>query len=197
MRTYAHGGVVYEEDQCVLKLAFLEAHFTGFQISDANRKEFCEDLPKAAETLFVIEYLHDYLSEMLVEFRIIRDVAGFGVYADMDDIRSLGDLSQVTEFLLPFANYPDGIVLAKHTFGDSGDYIGVVRAKSVEADIAPYEAAFYFRVGGRSYWQPLAFIVLLVALHISYKFGIGTLGSKRMPIRKQELSKKSFRIMTF
>ena len=41
----AHGGVVFEEDVCVLKIGFLQAHFTGYQPSSRGSEEFCEELP--------------------------------------------------------------------------------------------------------------------------------------------------------
>ena len=174
-RIHAHGGVVYEEDQCVLKLGFMNLHFTGFQITSQNRREFCEDIPTIGETLFVIDSLHDYLGEMAVEFRILRDVKKFGEYANMDDIKSLGDLTEATEFVLPFANYPDGIIIANYQFVEPGDYIGVVTAVPKDSGAVSYEAAFFFRVGGRSYWQLVAFALALGMLHISYLAGNGSL----------------------
>ena len=174
-RTHAHGGVVFEEDQCVLKLGFMNLHFTGFQIASQNRREFCEDIPKIGETLFVIDSLHDYLAEMVVEFRIIRDVNKFGVYAGMEDVKSLGDLAETTEFLLPFASYPDGVIIANHQFVEPGGYIGVVTAVPNGSDDIAYEAAFFFRVGGRSYWEFFVFVLALCILQDGYMAGNGSL----------------------
>ena len=71
---HAHGGVVEEEDLCVIKVNYLRGHFKIYQPLIDGHEEYCEDLPNATETVFVMEYLHDSLGQAAVDFRVIRDV---------------------------------------------------------------------------------------------------------------------------
>ena len=41
----AHGGVVAEEDICLLRMGFLQAHFTLYLPDSRGAEEFCEELP--------------------------------------------------------------------------------------------------------------------------------------------------------
>ena len=69
----AHGGVVLEEDRCVINIGFLTAHFTVYQPESRANEEYCEDIPDVTNSVFVMEYLHDFLREMPVDFRIVED----------------------------------------------------------------------------------------------------------------------------
>ena len=73
---FTHGGVVEEEDLCVIKVNYLRGHFKIYQPLIDGHEQHCEDLPNATESIFVMEYLHDSLAEAAVDFRIIRDVTG-------------------------------------------------------------------------------------------------------------------------
>ncbi len=73
----AHG-VVQEADLCVIKVNYLRAHFKVYQPRVSGHEQFCEDLPAASESVFVMEYQHDALASMPIDFRIIRDVTGKG-----------------------------------------------------------------------------------------------------------------------
>ena len=64
-----HGGVVEEEDLCVIKVNYLRGHFKIYQPLIDGHEEYCEDLPNATESIFVMEYLHDSLREATVDFR--------------------------------------------------------------------------------------------------------------------------------
>ena len=70
----AHGGVGMEGDKCIINIGFLKAHFSGYQLSNKSSVEFCEDAPQVAHSIFVVEYLHDFLKEMQVDFRIVKDI---------------------------------------------------------------------------------------------------------------------------
>ena len=70
---FGHGGVVMEEDLCVINIGFYRAHFTVYQPQTSANEEFCEDLPDAGETIFVLDYLHDSMKRVPVDFRIIKE----------------------------------------------------------------------------------------------------------------------------
>ena len=163
----AHGGVGMEDDMCVINIGFLKAHFTGYQPMSNGTEEFCEDIPEVASSVFVIDYLHDFLNEMLVDFRIIRDVNDFGIFANWEDISGLDDIEQHTIFYLPPVKHVDGVLKANFDFQQAGGYIGVVTAVHPEKEKI-YHAVFYFQVGGTNYGYVPLFVVLVIFAQLFY-----------------------------
>jgi len=165
-QAYAHGGVVEEDDLCVIKVNFLRAHFKIYQPRVTGHEQFCEDLPAATESVFVMEFLHDALQTMPIDFRIVRDVTGKGRFARMEDIEQIDDLNAATVFYQPALLEPD-VYSVVHTFENEGDFIGIVSATNADTGEV-YAAVFPFEVGftGWGYW-PL-FIGLLVLIQIQY-----------------------------
>lgn len=162
----AHGGVVEEDDLCIIKVNFLRAHFKIYQPRVTGHEQFCEDLPAATESVFVMEYGHDSLSEMPVDFRIIRDVTGKGRFARMEDVARIGNLDDVTVYYRPPVVEPD-VFTVVHDFDEEGDFIGIVSATRADTNKV-YAAVFPFEVGftGLGYWP---FIIgILVLLQLQY-----------------------------
>ena len=169
----AHGGVVEEDDLCVIQVNYLRAHFKVYQPGVTGHEQYCEDLPVAAESIFVMEYQHDLLSKMQVDFRIIRDVTGKGRFARMVDVNEIDDIDSVTVFYQAPIVEPD-VYRVNHEFREEGDFIGIVSAKHPTTGKV-YEAVFPFEVGftGLGYWPLL--IGLLVLIQLQYLFMIGRL----------------------
>ena len=162
----AHGSVALEDDLCVIDIGFLTAHFTIFQPETRGADEFCEDIPAVARSVFVMEYLHDLLREMQVDFRIIRDETGFGRFADREDILAMGDLEPFTVFYQPPSTEPSGYYRASHEFAERGGYIGIVTA-SHPTEARDYQAVFFFRVG-RDWGSFPLFIALIIFAQLGY-----------------------------
>jgi hypothetical protein len=162
----AHGGVVEEDDVCVIKVNYLRAHFKIYQPRVSGHEQFCEDLPAAAESVFVMEFMHDALQTMPIDFRIIRNVTGKGRFARMEHVTAIDDLDAATVFHRAAVQEPDVYTIV-HTFTEEGDYIGIVSAQNPETK-AVYAAVFPFEVGftGWGYWPLL--IGLLVLIQIQY-----------------------------
>lgn len=171
----AHGGVVDEGDLCVIKVNYLRAHFKIYQPGRAGHEQYCEDLPVAAESIFVMEYQHDSLSEMLIDFRIIRDVTGKRRFARIEDIDAITDIDSATVYYRPPIIEPD-IYLINYEFAEEGDFIGIVSAEHPETGKV-YAAVFPFEVGftGPGYWP--FFIGLLVLIQFQYLLMSGRLKS--------------------
>ena len=165
----AHGGVGMEDDVCVIKIGFLKAHFTVYQPKTYGSQEFCEDIPEVANSVFVIDYLHDFLKEMQVDFRIINDVNDFGVFANWDDVTGLKNIEQDTVFYLPSVKRSDGGLTVNYDFQQAGGYIGIVTAVHPDKE-KTYHAVFYFQVGGTDYGYLPLFIVLLILAQALYWF---------------------------
>ena len=171
--TYAHGSVLAEDDLCLIKVNYLSAHFKVYQPRVAGHEQYCEDLPAAAESVFVMEYEHDALATMPIDFRIVRDVTGKGRFARMDDVEAISDLDAATVFYREAAIEPN-VYTVVHTFQEEGDYIGIVSARDPQSGKV-YAAVFPFEVGftGLGYWP--FFIALLVVIQIQYLFMSGRL----------------------
>ena len=60
----AGGGLVLEDDVCIIWIDFYSAHFTAYQPGSSGNEQFCEDLPDTGETIFVLDYLHQSLKEV-------------------------------------------------------------------------------------------------------------------------------------
>ena len=165
-RAEAHGGVVEEDDLCVIKVNYLRAHFKIYQPQASGHKQFCEDLPVASESVFVMEYQHDSLSEMAVDFRIIRDVTGKGRFARIEDVNEIADIESATVYYRSPVVEPN-VYTVNHTFAEEGDFIGIVSAQHPQTGKI-YAAVFPFEVGftGFGYWP---YIIGLLAM-IQFQF---------------------------
>ena len=166
-------GVVEEEDLCVIKVNYLRAHFKIYQPRTNGHEQYCEDLPDATESVFVMEYMHDALQTMPVDFRIIRDVTGKGRFARMDDVEAIDDLDAATVFYKEAIVEPD-VYTVSHTFAEEGDFIGIVSARHPDTGVV-YASVFPFEVGftGVGYWP--FFIGVLVLIQLQYLFMSGKL----------------------
>ncbi len=163
---WGHGGVVMEEDQCVIDIGLFRAHFTIYQPGTRASEEFCEDVPDLGETIFVMDYLHQSLRQMPVDFRIIHDVNDRQGYAAWEDVTAIEDLDAVTVHYQSPRIEPGGALTASHEFEQKGWYIGVVTTRQPGLDKA-YRAVFGFHVGGQGlgYWPWLLMLAALVQLH--------------------------------
>lgn len=168
----AHGGVMVEEDICVIKMGFLSAHFTIYQPETRASQEFCEDIPDVTQTVFVMDYLHDSLKEMPLEFRIIRDVIDAGIYARSEDVAAIADLDSATVFHAAPRIRRDAAFTVEHRFDEAGWYIGIVTARHPGTGKL-YETVFPFHVGASYGYLPL-FVLLGVAAQIGYLVYSGT-----------------------
>ncbi len=169
----AHGGVVEEDDLCIIKVNYLRAHFKIYQPRVSGHEQFCEDLPVASESVFVMEYQHDSLSFMPIDFRIIRDVTGKGRFARIEDVDDIADIDAATVFYRPASLEPD-VYTVLHEFAEEGDFIGIVSATHPDTNKV-YAAVFPFEVGftGWGYWP---FIIgLLIIIQVQYLLMSGRL----------------------
>lgn len=180
----AHGGVAFEDDACVINIDFLQAHFTVFQPETRESDEFCEDIPDVSRSVFVMEYLHSLLPEMLIDFRIVRDINGVGKYATLEDVQAIDDLQAATVYYEAPRIETGGFYTASYEFDTKGTYIGIVTADHPIED-RYYTAVFYFQVGGPDLGTIPLFIAVIMILQIAYWLGNGGWGR-----RKQRLADK-------
>jgi len=165
---FAHGGVVEDDDLCVIKIGYLRAHFKIYVPEERQHQEFCEDIPVRGDSVFVMEYQHDGLSEAEIDFRIIRNVTGKGTFARLEDVEAIDDLEAVTVRHEPPTVVPDVFTLLQ-PFEEDGEYIGIISARSLDTQVV-YTAVFPFEVGytGFGYWPWI--LGALFALQFIYWF---------------------------
>lgn len=166
----AHGSVVDGGEGCVIQFDFYSAHFSIFQPLTRQHSEFCEDLPDITESVFVLEYRHDSLREVPVDFRIIRNTSTLGRFVRWSDIEAMGNLERDTVFFQRSPAQADGVLSILHTFSEAGDYIGIVSAPHPTLE-RYYHAVFPFSVGQqwwqKRWWCLAAALVLLAGWQIN------------------------------
>ena len=165
---FAHGGVVDDGDLCLINIGYLRAHFKIYVPEETRHEDYCEDIPVRGESVFVMEYVHDGLSEAAIDFRIIRNVTGKGTFANLDDIEAIDDLEAVTIRYEPPMIVPDVFTMLQ-SFDEDGEFIGIVSARQMDTQKV-YTAVFPFEVGytGIGYWP--VFLVGLLLLQLNYWF---------------------------
>ena len=149
---FAHGGVVDEGDLCVIKIGYLRAHFKIYVPEERQHQEYCEDIPIRGDSVFVMEYQHEGLSEAEIDFRIIRNVTGKGRFANIEDVTAIEDLESVTLRYESPKVVPDVFTMLQ-SFDEDGEFIGIVSARQMDTQKV-YTAVFPFEVGytGIGYW---------------------------------------------
>ena len=146
----AHGGVSIEDDNCILKVAGMRAHFTGYQPEVRATQEFCEDIPELGRAIIVIDYITPALREQSVEFRVLRDVKNRKAAGSYEDLGNAEEIDAATVVKMPAGIYPRGTLTFDHVFEASGWYIGFLTATDPKTGKVEH-SVFPFRVGVRHY----------------------------------------------
>ena len=107
-------------------------------------------MPATGETIFVLDYLHQSLKEVPVDFRIIRDITGLGRFVKLKHVKEIEDIEQHTVFYQPPVIRPDASFKIEYDFTEKGEYIGIVSAGHPSNDTI-YTAVFPFEVGGSNF----------------------------------------------
>ncbi len=167
----AHGSITADGDLCVIQIGFYRAHFKIFQPLTSEAEEFCEDIPDFGESIFVMEYLHQGLGDVPIDFRIIRNVTGMGLFAGLQDVEAIEDIDAVTVF------YQEPVIESEifttmYEFENSGDFLGIVTARHPETDQV-YTAVFPFQVGYTRFGFLPLFILLGVLTQLTYWVSTG------------------------
>jgi len=158
----AGGGVLLSEDSCIISIGFYEAHFTAYQPDSSGDKQFCEDLDEAGNTIFVLDYLHKSLSQVPVDFRIIKNVTDKGEFVQMADIIKIQDIDRVTVFYQEPIIKTNASYAVTHEFLEKGNYVGIVTAGHPTNNNI-YSSVFPFSVGASNLsWSIIVFFGLIL-----------------------------------
>lgn len=156
----AGGGLILQNDVCIINIDFYSAHFTAYQPNTSGNKEFCRDLPDTGETIVVLDYLHPSLKEVPVDFRIIKNTTGLGQFTRWEDVQSIEDIDSISVFYRPPEVEAGGSYRIQYEFLERGDYVGIVTAGH-PTNNKIFNAVFPFSVGVRKY--PYWILYLLAA----------------------------------
>jgi len=175
---FAGGGLVLEDDVCIIRIDFYSAHFTAYQPDTSGNEQFCQELPNVGKTIFVMDYLHQSLKLVPVDFRIIRDVTGQGRYIKLKHVEQLDNIEQHTVFYQPPVIRPDSSFKIEYEFLEKGAYVIIVSAGHPSTDEI-YTAAFPFEVGGsgKARWYAVILLLLTFLAVIMFRYLRKTRGS--------------------
>jgi hypothetical protein len=145
------------EDMCKLTVGPYMMHFTGYQPSSTQEKQFCEDIPGVGQTVVVLDYLEPELRSLPTEVRIIRDTG------------SEQDLEAVTILHIPPKVYPNGSVDFQYNFDKPGKFVGLVTVGERKEHVSRFpfsvgESNFFSRYIFSIYMVPVAALVAVGAL---------------------------------
>jgi hypothetical protein len=132
----AHGGVIVEQGQCIMKIGPDTMTFTGYQPLK-SREQFCDDIPDVGPTIIVLDAQQDELHDMMLEVRILRNV---GQTDDNENFEAN------TEVYVAPKNYRTGTLNFEYNFPNKGNFIGLVKASN-ESGTKEYVSRFPFAVG--------------------------------------------------
>lgn len=167
---WGHGGVSMEDDMCLLTVGTYQAHFTGYQPQSRATQEFCEDIPVVGKSIFVIDFIHDELRGMDVDFRIIKDVKKIGIKATLADLGTKEDIIANTIYHQEPQRFPRGTMTNTINFTEEGQYVGLVTAVNPETG-RELVSVFPFAVGVVHYAKYVVSIVMILVLTLVF-FGI-------------------------
>jgi hypothetical protein len=180
----AHGSVTPEDDICIIRIGFYKAHFKMYLPRSKGHEEYCEDIPGTGETVFVMEYEHSGLGDVPVDFRIIRNVTGQGIFTALEDVEQIENLDAVTVVHHQAAVQPD-VFTIMYDFDEQGEFVGIVTVQSPENGKV-YTAVFPFEVGFAGFgWWPW-FALIVIALQINYFIMSGRFARWRRERRKKK-----------
>tara|TARA_B110000196_G_C21093100_1_gene638598 strand:- start:295 stop:930 length:636 start_codon:yes stop_codon:yes gene_type:complete len=173
----AHGSVSPDSDLCIIQIGYYRAHFKIYLPSEKGHQEYCEDIPQTGSATFIMEYLHSGLGDVAIDFRVIENVTGKGVFTVLEDIQEIECIDDVTLFHHPASIQPD-VFTYLHPFNKQGEFVGIVTVRQPETDEI-YTAVFPFEVGfaGVPVWA--WFILGAVILQINFLWMNGNLARWR------------------
>lgn len=147
---FAHGGVMLEQDECVLRIGPNTMHFIGYQRS-GEEAEFCEDIAKTGPTVIALTAVSPELRDMAIGIRIVKDVG---------EEKEKANLNAVTVAFIEPKVYRNGTMTFEHDFKDAGRYVGIV---TVRDDLGnEWVSRFPFSVGLYTFWGLIEYILYAV-----------------------------------
>ena len=160
---FAHGGVDYGRDACILTVGPYQMNFTGYLPEVDRNGEFCDDIPDVGLAYVVLDYIDKPLRSMKVGLRILEDIDNIGVTATLEDLGGKEKIEADTIYYVEPAVYPKGTLLYQREFKEAGNFIGILTAQR-EGDGETFTSVFPFSVGFGTWSLWLYSIIALIAV---------------------------------
>jgi hypothetical protein len=156
----AHGKVAMEDDNCMRRIGENMIHLSAYQPQTDEEGHYCTEIPKAGDTILVIDLVDPSLREMPIAVKI-----GKG--------NKVGEGEIIKN--LRTATYEDGVISTQSTF-DQGQYYIQVTAEG----IPPLNYEYHLRVEMINYANVFrAAIGPMVGILLTLLLGYKLLRSKR------------------
>ncbi|MGI9262282.1 MAG: hypothetical protein ACR2QR_09625 [Woeseiaceae bacterium] len=180
----AHGSVTPDADLCIIRIGYYRAHFKIYLPQSRGHSEYCEDIPGTGTATFVMEYEHSGLGDVPIDFRVIRNVTGKGVFTILEDVEKIENLDDVTLFHYPPTVQPD-VFTYLYPFNEQGEFVGIVTVQQTDTG-ETYTAVFPFEVGfaGVPVW--VWFIVGAIVLQLNFMWMNGSISRWRRLLAKRD-----------
>ena len=118
---WAHGGAGIDIDPCAQKVGPYYIHFTAYQPQTDPSGEYCQDVPKAGNTILVFDLVDQELRGKPVTIRVIEA-------ANTPEPRTVLEVAAKT--------YANGVVNAEANFDTPGTYLAIVTLKGPENTVS-------------------------------------------------------------
>ena len=181
----AHGSVTPEDDICIIQIGYYKAHFKMYLPQSKGHREYCEDIPDTGETVFVMEYEHSGLGSVPVDFRVIRNTTGKGIFTNQEDVEQIADLDAITVIHHEAAVQPDVFTIL-YDFEEQGEFVGIVTVQNPDTGKI-YTAVFPFEVGFAGVPNWVWFVLVAVLLQANYLVMNGWYARWKRERRKKKL----------
>jgi hypothetical protein len=145
----AHGRLGAAEARCRLFIGPDVMNFTGY-MPDADKNEFCEDIPATGRMIIALDDIQDELRDMQIEIRIVKDLGS--------EERENENLDAVTVAHSEPRYYRSGTINFQHNFPEAGYFVGIVTAIGDHGE--RWVSRFPFSVG-ESFMRALPAYLLL------------------------------------
>lgn len=180
---HPHGSVTPDADLCIIRIGYYRAHFKIYLPQSRGHNEYCEDIPGTGTATFVMEYEHSGLGDVPIDFRVIRNVTGKGVFTILEDVEKIDNLDDVTLFHYPATIQPD-VFTYLYPFNEQGEFVGIVTVQQAETGEI-YTAVFPFEVGfaGVPVW--VWFIIGAIFLQLNFLWMNGSIARWRKHIAER------------
>ena len=181
---FAHGSVTPEDDNCIIRIGFYKAHFKIYLPQTEGHEQYCEDIPKIGETVFIMEYEHSGLGDVPVDFRIIRNTTGQGIFTVLEDIESVDNIDAITVIHQDATIQPD-VFMVIYNFEEQGEFVGIIKVLNPDNGQL-YTAVFPFEVGFSGFgWWPW-FVLIAISIQLIYLWMGGWFDRwRRMRLRRR------------
>ena len=161
---WAHGGAGIDIDPCAQKVGPYSIHFTAYQPQTDPSGEYCEDVPKAGNTILVFDLVDQELRGKPVAIRVVEAANG---------------AESRTVLEIPPQVYPTGVVNAEADFDPPGKYLAIITVQESQKTVT-----FPIRV---AMWSPT--LVPLFSLLVAGSALYYVIGRKRgwpLPLGKTQ-----------